>query len=386
MKPSLRYNFDEMLKASAELLEGNVTPRILKTLQNELNSFFKDATCKEILFTENNDKLFFGMYVIPDISPYKATEIVTGDEPVRITDYYLEIDSKLTNPILALTPNEFVAFLLHEVGHMVKDANPVGQLRNEIDTYLAANKEILKLSRSIHYEDLMAFGIKDTLQRMCSIFEKDSDELIADEFVYEYGFGDHLQSGFEKITRSALNINGNVTNKFITMMWVLRLYRDLPNKRIPALKALKNAKKLTPSKLEAREIDNAIRRINHIDDNTFSESVFDKVADKYNEKLSKMRYQAMRSLDDDYYEYSMRIRNVEDEEDALYLMRQINLRIAILDDYLSTSKLSDHDFKKWSKSKDNFEKIRDELTKMTVYRVKNYGIYINYPDIKPDRY
>ena len=35
----------------------------------------------------------------------------------------------------------------------------------------------------------------------------------------------------------------------------------------------------------------------------------------------------------------MRIRNVEDEEDALYLMRQINTRISLITDFIETGDL-----------------------------------------------
>ena len=46
--------------------------------------------------------------------------------------------------------------------------------------------------------------------------------------------------------------------------------------------------------------------------------------------VSSIKQNGIRSIEQDVYEYTMRIKNIEDENDALLLMRQINNRISIL--------------------------------------------------------
>lgn len=388
-QPSLKYDFSNLIGIASTILYDEASFSILKDLKDELNKFFVDSECIEVIFTNNTDKLFFGMYVIPEMPDRDAYLVINTDEPVRINKYSIEIDSKLTNPVLDINPKEFVAFLLHEVGHVVNDNKPTEDIRHIIDAYMAKNHDNIKIKSSIHYKSILYFGIINAIQKITSIFYKRNNELIADEFVYKYGFGEELQSGFGKIIKSGYNINSDVDDKLSTLMWSLRLYKDVKYKRISALKTLNKAKSLSGSKLEKRSIDNVTRALNSITDEAMNESVIDDIRLAYKNKIKGMKYNSLRSLEDDFYEYNMRMRNIEDEEDALYLMRQINTRIAIIDDYISTSEtneLSEEDFTRWGKTLDNFKQLRDKLSKMAVYKVKSYGVYVNYPDIKEDRY
>ena len=111
-----------------------------------------------------------------------------------------------------------------------------------------------------------------------------------------------------------------------------------------------------------------------------------KVVYSIKRRMAKMRANTMRSLEDDYYELNMRIRNVEDEEDALYLMRQINTRIGLIDDYINSEDLSTQDVKRWTDTMDRFKRLRDELSSSLIYKNKSYGLYVAYPDIKENNY
>ena len=104
-------------------------------LKNELNKFFKDSICKEIIYTNNTDKMFFGMTIMPYIKTDNVYSLLNTDEKIRISEYYLELDSKLFDPILDLTVAEIVAILLHEVGHLVNDSSNIQRLRKNIMNY-----------------------------------------------------------------------------------------------------------------------------------------------------------------------------------------------------------------------------------------------------------
>ena len=149
---------------------------------------------------------------------------------------------------------------------------------------------------------------------------------------------------------------------------------------------LGKAKALTGSRIEKAEIENVIRRINRIDDTALMEAVTDKLTNKIKNRMKKMRIDTLRSLDDDYYEINMRIRNVEDEDDALYLMRQLNTRISLITDFIESEDLDIAGRKRWQTSLDRFTRLREELSNKMVYKNKSYGVFVAYPDIQDNRY
>ena len=382
MRPYINYDFSEFNNIMF-FLQTEPTMNSLNALRNELNSFFTDSKCREVLYTNNTDKPFFGINVMPNINGDMATTILQSDEPIRVTEYYVELDSKLFNPILDLSVKELIALLIREVGHVVKDSYPIEEVRRNIDTYLMENNESLKISDSIHYKEILAFGIKDTIRKVTSVFGTNEPTIIADEFTTSFGFGEHLESAFGKIYNSNLNLNRELSNKMVVLIWTLRLYKDVKLKRIASIRTLKKGVFLTASKLEHREYTNLIRRLERIDDEALLEAgALDSLKDKFNATLKQIKYKGIRSLEDDLYEYTMRVRNVTDEEEALYLLRQINTRLAIMDEYVSTEKLSEAERQRWFNTMEKFSKLRDELSTKTVYRTRDFNIVVSYPEIK----
>lgn len=386
MRPYISYDFSEFENIMF-FLQTEPTMKSLNALKNELNVFFTDSTCREVLYTNNTDKPFFGINVMPNITGDAAVHILQSDEPYRISEYYVELDSRLFCPSLDLNCRELVALLIREVGHIVKDAYPVEEVRKHIDMYLMKNNESLKISDSIHYREILAFGIKDTIRKAVSLAEVKGPTLIADEFTVSFGYGEELESAFDKIYRSNLNMDRELCNKMVVLMWTLRLYKDVKLRRIAALRTLRKGMSLSGSKLEHREYTNLIRRLERIDDEALLEAgALDALRDKFAATLKQIKYKGLRSLEDDLYEYNMRVRNVEDEDEALYLLRQINTRLAIMDEYVSTEKLSEAERQRWFNTMDKFSKLRDELSKKTVYRTRDFSINVAYPEIKQDNY
>ena len=320
MIPRIRYDFKDF-----EQLLGSIkvdpTYTKMRELKNELNMFFRDAKCKEVIYTNNTDKLFFGMCVMPDIPADAVYDIIQSDEPYRINSYYLELDSKLFSPVLDLSAKELTAVLLHEVGHIVNDTSPVDTVRKNVDVYLSKSDASIAITDSIHYKEILNYGIKDAIRKVTSLFEKNNDELIADEFVVACGYGEHLESAFEKLLKNSFNINKDVDNKIVVLSWVLRLYTNVKLQRI-------------------------------------------------------------RSYEDDLYEYTVRVKNVTSEDDALVILHQINARMNVIDDYISTEdSLSETDKKRWYSMYDRYNKLREVLSNKTVYKDDYKRIYVTYPDM-----
>lgn len=386
LRKNINYDFSEFLNTFADMKQRHTaTPSDLKVLKDELNKFFKDSTCKEVLYTNNTDKMFFGMKIIAMIDADDIYDYLVEDEPVRIGKYIIEIDSHLLNPVLDLTERELLAMLLHEVGHMVGDATPVENARRELNNYLAANKDHIRIAQSIHYKEFLAYGLKDYLSKQQSMFyTSDASEILADEFAMSYGFSNDLSHAYSKITSNNMKLYENSeVSKFAVFAWTLNLYNNLKTRRVGALHTLSRAKQLTGSRLEKLELDNVMRRIKRIDDDILVEA--SSIHSKLREKLKKHRLNNMRTIDSTMYELSMQIRNVEDEDDALYLMRQLNNNIAIIDEYKNSPDCDTQEVQKWNNLMDKFIQLRDKLASTVVYKNKTYGIFVQYPDIVENR-
>lgn len=371
IKRYIDYDFTDIENALFEIKQSPNSAN-LNELNREINAFFKDSKCKQVLYTRNTDKMFFGMSVMPVIKADKVYDIIQEDEPVRITEYYLELDSKLFSPTLGLSTREITAVLLHEIGHMVNDTSPVDKLRKELDMYLVKNNETIKTSDSVHYQEILAFGIKDALRKITSLFETDDDEIIADSFVVACGYGPELESAFEKVVKNSYRINKDVSNKFIVLAWVIRLYTDIKLRRIVAIKSLQKGEAYTASKLEKREMENVVRRLRRIDDDSLIEAVgFDLVADKVNSTMSRIKYKGIRSFEDDLYDYNLQVKNVQHEDEALELLHKINTRLNIIDDYVTSENISENERKRWYALINKYNKLREVLSNKSVYR-NNY--------------
>lgn len=399
----INYDFSDLLDDCQDILIGNNPSNTnLLQLKKDLNRFFKDSTCTDIIFTKN-DSLFFGMCVYPITDKDIINTILQDDQSVRFNKYSIEIDSKLLDPILDINCHEFLAMLLHEVGHIINDPTPVEQLRDAISIGLAKKGDSLNIPKTIQYTQILTFGIKNTVRKMNSMFFiYKNGEVLADEFVHMCGYGEALNSVFNKICKSGMKINDEV-NKLTALTWTLSLYKDVKLKRIPALRLLKKMKAISGSKTEKREMEILEKSLVTIDDISINE-LYDLnnrdiyyVTESSKNTSRKSRFAELRKdatlknikgFESDVYEYTMRIRHISTEEDALYLMRQINLRISVIEDFLDRNRLSESEQKKWWNLLDKYYSLREKMSKDVHYRYDYSGsvIQVNYPDIVKDRY
>ena len=385
--PNINYPFGRFNNIAADIL-NNPSYSNLKALRAELNHFFKDSNCKEIIYTKNTDKLFFGMCVVPVLDDKEVASVVEDTKPMRIENYYIELDSKLLDDTLEITPEEFVAILLHEVGHLVKDSTPIEDVRKCIDVYLAKNNETISITDSANYREILRYGIQNTLRKVTSIFERDDDEIIADEFVFACGYGNDLSTALKKISKNGFLINKNVKNKMIVLSWTLRLYKEVRFRRIPALRTLKTGMSMTGSKYVAKEMERVSDSLKKIDDSTLMEGrLIDGIKEKINATRKAVTYKGIRGFEDDLYEYSIRVKHMYDEDDALNTLRELNTKISILSDYVSNEEMTEQERNRWFGILDKYYKIREELSKKKLYKFDYRApiIQVNYPDIVADR-
>lgn len=401
MNPVIRYDFTDLEDACATIIEtaGKRGTDVLKT---ELNKFFKDSKCRDVVFT-SSDTLFFGMCVYPHVDRDLVTAILQDDRKVRFSEYSIEIDSKVLHPSLMITPQEMLAMVLHEIGHLVNDPTPVDEVRKVIALQLTKKGDTLNIPKSAQYYTIISYGIKDTIRKMTSMFFiYKNGEVLADEFVHACGYGDELNSIFDKICKSGLKINEKSTNRLTALAWTLSVYKEIKIKRVPAIRTLEKMRKISGSQFEKKEMEQMINAINTIDDANIEEccdlnnagiyKIFNEAKTELkNTKYVELRKEAgiknMRKFEQDLYEYKMRIRHVADEDDAYYIMRMVNTRISVIEDFLDHERLTETEHKRWWKLLEQYYALREELANTTTYRYdySDSMIVVKYPDIKPGR-
>ena len=376
------YNFEYLEDCIDDIRKtDHPSYAMLNELKKQLNMAFPDCKCTQVIYTENTDKLFFGACVYPEITDHQVKTIIQSDEPVRVTNYILELDSKLLSPILNLSTKELTAILMHEIGHMTNTANPVEEVRKALDIYMIRNNDHIKLSDSSNYVYILKFGIQDTLIKVSSVFYMKDEEFKADSFAIKTGYGPALEEAMDKIYRKGFIINKDVNDKFIVLAWVLRLYKDVKMRRIPALRTINRSKSLSPCKTEITALDALAMRLKRIDDSSLIECaiISEGVLTK---NMFDMKMKGIIGFENDLYEYRMLIANIDEQDEAILVMRQLNARIAILEDMMRNPNATDTQRIKIDKLLDGFKEVREKLAKKVTYKERYVGIVVNYPAIK----
>ena len=368
---------------------GKVSMKERKEMQDAINfvfdthstqdmTFGPDSECENFIVTENTDKMFFGVRVMPShnfLDQYRIHDILFKEEPFRVKSVDVEFDSKMFSPLVGMTANEMLALILYEVGHVVNSSAPIDDLRAQLDAYCAANDQVIANLKDKDAIKFMAFAIAEYVSKHSSLFTNSGNRFTADEFIHYADLDDQFENLISKISKNNFRLHEDVDNPFATMLWTLRILSSLSTRKIMAIKTLKKAIDLSASVLEQNYMKSLIRDLETVRILPVNEGA-----------LHKFKYNTMKQFDEDYFEIAMRCKNVEEEDDAIYLMRKINTRVSIIDDYINTEKVSPDDFKKWSKLLEKYKDLRDDLLKTAVYKGKQYGVFVNYPDIVPNRY
>lgn len=380
--PKNGYSFKNIESVVTRIIAADPHPSstMLNDLKKELNKFFTEAECLEIIYTKNTDKVFFGMCIMPLLTKEEVVNVVLSDEKINVTKYYLEIDSKLLQ--IGLTVDEFIAVLLHEIGHMVLGDTPIKIVRANIDKYFADKDEVIQYKDSINYVQLLSFAVTDTMQKMTSLMFKDEEELVADAFCTACGYGEALISAQQKILNNLYGLSKGVKGpKLLILDWCFRLYTNVKYNRIPAIKTLEKSKNFTASELTKRQVQKTIEALNRIDTDVQNEAAYLEESSKKNSFFGKLKNNGLKTLEDDYYEFKVRVKNANTEEEALYALRQINSRLSILEDYLSSDDIDEKEHERWYQVLEKYRELRSELAAKKVYNRKNYGIWYSYNDL-----
>ena len=355
------------------------TQEHLEDLRQMLNKFFPDSECLSVLYTPNVDKLFFGVYAFPKVTGDDIVNIFFKGERFRVTQYWLELDSRMFTGELMLTAGEITALIIHDVAHLVNNSAPASIVKKEIDRYLVKNNDILKVSDSVHYRGILAYGFADALRKYTTIFEEDHyvPNSITDEFIDWIDFNALIRSAFNKLNVMWCNYNREVRNKFITLSWVLRIYQNLRPNRIPALEAIKTCIILSPSTIEKRELKNMGARISRIDDDQLLES-----ADPSDQRLLDLIRNNYTDRPRHTYSHFSLIECFQDDIDNLVLGKEeynepnglkdmlhcMNKKMSYIQDYVENDgDLDPTEFKQWNEMFKNLDRMRKDISNGRLY-------------------
>lgn len=368
---ALNYDFSGLAKSLSYLVNNKSGFQV----SMELDKFFSDLCCNSVQFTNNIDNEFFGLYIKNmNITPRKIMDIDRTDN--ALFSYSLEIDSKLVD---ILSPIELAAVIINEVKNIVS-MQALNKFRDAFNFYIGMNNISLDLSIVNDKEQLFSLMYDESVATLLSVFRSPTSDIIAaDDFMVGCGLYEEFNSAMDKVKRLKESaFTDELGNKLLTMQWYISVINDSITDTRYISSILRRGFKLTGSKLLRANILNAIKELEPMTDTT--ERYYKSLTEAAGKKSLAMQIKdsGLRAIEQDVYEYTMRIKNIEDENDALLLMRQLNNRIAILEDYIAQEELDEKAYQKWNKVLEKYYSLRESLTKKTIYKQKMYGLFADY--------
>lgn len=369
---------EALIKAIGNLRNFHHSGEDVKNIRNCLDRIFKpDATCINFVYTVNTDKLPFGCIVFPRLSGEEINNFLIVGESTRIDEYEVEIDSKLFD--YGLTDEQVVQVILFNVYHMIKDIKPCDVVREAIDDYFTKSASQLAIRNSIQYQAILYLGIVDALQQVTSCLYLPND-IVNDAFLESLGLY-YFEDTLNKLYQRFPDCDNEATRmpKLSMLEWTLRVYDDVDKERIPAIHLLNKVKSITASTLYIDRINAVINALNRIDTSIAVSEAVNQVfmeAKRRGGLLAYLKYSGLRDIENDLYEFQLRAKNSESEQEVLYALKQINARLAILDDYIRENP-DDPDIDRWIGVKEEYMDIRDILAKKKLHK-RNYGVFVDY--------
>ena len=358
----------------------------LADLRTIINSIFDENKCLDVLYTLNTDKQFFGIRINPAMSASDATVILSTDEKVRLVNYQIEFDSKLFD--IGLSGDELVAITIYEIASMMDNTEIFDNLRALIDCNVVTNDDVISIRDSVNYAQLIIFAIKDTMYKLSSmIFKDEPEDLLANPATAATETGESLLSAREKIISSISGLGDTFrTPKPVILEWMFLMYRDMKINSGIISDTLNDAKAFTASKLEIAEIDKTLDAVNRIDNSIIESKNIDlnhffekKHLSSLNEisLFRSLKKNGLRGIENELYEYTMRVKNCTDADDAYLVMRGINNRLGVLEDYIYSEQLTDSDRRHWEEVAQAYRDLRVVLSKKKL-EGKQYGLFFDY--------
>lgn len=372
------YDFDNLVKCMRNI-KAKPDMVSLNAIKNELNKLYRDATCSNVIYS-NNDKLFFGMSVTPYVDRNTVNNLLVGKDEIRerVKKYSIDIDSQLLS--MGFSSRELTAVILHEVGHLVTRPEPYVRIQDIINFYMTQTNDTVSVENVQANMTLLTFGVQETLTSMTSMFKRRDVEVLADSYAIECGFGKELEYVLTAISSRMGIANNHTDNSCVTLQWSLKSYKDMQHRRFAIVKSLYNAADITGS-------TNAVKRMKIVagelkkykSTRVLTEEMF--FVRKGKALYSKLKNNQMKVLEQELFELKLRVKNVTVHEEALSIVRTINSNISIIEDYLNTCD-DKYQIEKYDNLRIEYYELREKLSDKTTYDDSYYGLFVKTPTVK----
>lgn len=379
----LRSDFNEVSAKIYDIFKdyketGSVEDHDTGALIDVLNKVFTGKQCVTVLVTDNNDNIPFGIHVSPTITNVDLMTILVDTEEFDLDRYTVEIDSKLINEIDDI--DMVAAYLLDTIAGVL-DPSTITTLRAIIDLTLNATGTTINIKQSANYAAILIYGIKNSIRKIVNCSDKyfvESDEFELTDLLDSVTIRIASISSWKEIEAS--------NPKLSVLAWVLYVYTELDTAWKDAIDTLTTARSLTGSQLEIVEIDKCIKSLRRASAESVNEAATLLHEFKGLGLFRTLKQNGLRGIEDDLYEYKMRVKNVQDQSEAVYIMRCINSRLSILEDYLYTEpNLRESDRVRWQGVIDAYRALRVELSKKRFLDAdKNFNAFLNFDYSKLD--
>ena len=372
---------NNLILAINKLRDFNVNRDDLRSVKSALNTLVPDGNCVNFVYTLNTDKIPFGCIVFPIFTSENINSFLIAGESVKIKDYEVELDSKVFD--YGLTNEQVAAIILFNVYHMVKDKHPCDNVREAIDDFFVIEGKNLVIRDSVQYQAILLLGLADALSQVTSCLNL-PNIVQSDPYLDDLELDD-WKEGLDKLYQQIPGCENEVLRqpKLSILQWCLRLYDNVEKERVPALHLLKKIKHITASQLYNAKFDAAIYALNKIEtDAVVTEAVkhvFTEAKRSRSSWFANLRYNGLREIENDLYSFYLVGKNSEDEYELIYNLKQINARLALLDDYIRENP-DDTDLTRWINLKSQYLDLRDTLAKKKLHD-KPYGIFVDYDQL-----
>lgn len=393
-------NHDDILKAIGALCDYHIEEgkklysidEICDMIKRKLNKEFPDFQCRRVIYTPNTDKQFFGVFIQPDFFTsvdmfhrelfaglYDNGRKIDYDtfEPFKAKTYQIEIDGRLFKHGL-LNATEVWAILFNEICAM-NSTKPIYQLRAMIDTYVASKGMHVNLDWINESSDTFYLVAIITLHNLTSAFAKVGDDVSEPlDITVENGLGRDYTTAINILKENAAWDQPVADTTGLMLNWYFYHYNWIrQNRNIEYI--FREAIECEASKLVRAAVLCAIQQnvmILDADRKYYGTSIQE--SSKRRGLIWQMKRNGIKSIEEDLFEYNMRVKNIETEDDAIILMRQINSRMSILEDYLRDEDIDDIDRKRWEECYKQYVELRTTLSKKTLYKRKQMGLWMDY--------
>ena len=240
---------------------------------------------------------------------------------------------------------------------------------------MTSREDNIDIKNSVNYSNILIFGIKDAIARyadlLCGVGPVEAPYLVGIR---------------EKVNKCVTGLADatNVSNLGI-LDWCLLVYTELKTEWRDAVDKINQAKSFTGSKFRKEEMEKLVKFLQRASRESVNEATEMAIREQLvNESkgfslFRGLKQNGLRSIEDDLYEYKVRAKNCTEQADAIYILRCINTRMAILEDYLATTPdINPREQQRWIDLIEQYRELRASVAaKKFGSASKNFNSFLN---------